>query len=1002
MDNFDINLKIDKACDKYETALRAGADFDVVKHIRSFPSDHQPRLLSELLLLAKELVPTTVLADLVETLKVRLPEHQERIEDCLLNGGPGFDSSTGGSAVGRPNHEASNRSGGNESRSSGTSPDSAGRPAESDGPRRLGALFSAPDCPDKIGNYEPIRILGRGGMGVVYLAQQTQPIERQVALKIIRPGLDSEKVIARFEMERNALAMMNHKNIAKVLDAGLTEAGSPYFVMEWVDGLPLLQYVKERQLTLEDKLRLIIEICEGIEHAHQKGVIHRDLKPSNVIVTTEQGIGIPKIIDFGLAKATGNGVGSSMARLTEAGQMLGTVQYMSPEQAQLGAQDIDTRTDIYSIGIILFQLITGVTPLREDNMEGRSLPQILQLIQRIEPEKPSRLVKSAQTFPGPDAASHSTRTERRRIEGELDWIVLKCLSQERERRYASASQLADDLSNFLADRPVLARPSSTYYRVLKLMKRNFGYTILVAALLITLVAATGLSLALAARADYARRQSEVATQRALNTVQSIQELVLDSPVWKVNNPGRNALIDLLASEYQFWADDTTGSHSNRRLIAENLIRLAKNDREMGRIDRSLRLANEAIELCTLGQTQSDPKSVLLICAANAITIAQPGDPQELISRRVQTIEERLDRLPWETLPLELAILKCDIWQSMADTCFRARNSGSFRLGMKSLNASGDLLKKYPQQPDLRLLQARAMSRVAISISQGVGEDEAIKAAKDLDVKAFYREAIAEATDLIKKNHRPATTAKFMSGAINNLGLRLVNDYSDNLASRDEVINNYQTGLAVCQGLLKQYPDNLTFIEASGLLTSNLAAAHETFCDWEVEEALRQEADEQLGVVVGQVGVESRAAERFALNRIHHCLNQLNLQEHEEARRLAWDLYQWQMTHQQNVLERVPREYFHKLIFSQLLLDLPIMANEDRQSERQALQEDADELFELAVNTQQFRRDKRWLLLTNTDLFNEYRDVPKYQYFWSTAQPPWETQETKEPISGDVD
>ncbi len=323
------------------------------------------------------------------------------------------------------------------------------------------------------GRYKLLEEIGRGGMGVVYLAEQTEPVRRRVALKVIKLGMDTKGVIARFEAERQALAVMSHPNIARVFDAGVTGTGRPYFVMELVPGIPITDYCDKNTLATNERLELFIPVCEAVQHAHQKGVIHRDLKPSNILVSVQDGKPVPKIIDFGIARATTQRL-SSVTFVTEQGQMIGTPDYMSPEQAEMSGLDVDTRTDIYSLGVLLYQLLTGELPFDPVRLRSGGLNEIQKMLREVEPPKASTRVgtrKGTKT----DAAD-KRRTDpgslRRLLKGDLDWITMKAMAKDRTRRYASASELAADIERHLHSEPVLAGPPRASYRIGKYIRRH--------------------------------------------------------------------------------------------------------------------------------------------------------------------------------------------------------------------------------------------------------------------------------------------------------------------------------------------------------------------------------------------------------------------------------------------------------------------------------------------------------------------------------------------------
>jgi len=345
-----------------------------------------------------------------------------------------------------------------------------------------------------IGPYKLLEQIGEGGFGVVFMAEQTQPVRRKVALKVLKPGMDTRQVVARFEAERQALAIMDHPNIARVFDGGATDTGRPYFVMELVRGVPITEFCDQNHLTPRQRLELFLPVCQAVQHAHQKGIIHRDLKPTNVLVSRHDATPVVKVIDFGVAKALGQAL-TDKTLFTGIAQMVGTPLYMSPEQAGMSDLDVDTRSDIYSLGVLLYELLTGTTPFTKDRFQKAGFDEIRRIIREEEPPRPSTRLSHLESSPLPGPIPDAKRTSRqlepssslasvsalRRTEpakltklvrGELDWIVMKALEKDRARRYETANGFAMDVQRYLADEAVQACPPSAGYRLRKFSRRN--------------------------------------------------------------------------------------------------------------------------------------------------------------------------------------------------------------------------------------------------------------------------------------------------------------------------------------------------------------------------------------------------------------------------------------------------------------------------------------------------------------------------------------------------
>ncbi|HEY1203798.1 MAG: serine/threonine-protein kinase [Bryobacteraceae bacterium] len=483
-----------------------------------------------------------------------------------------------------------------------------------------------------IGPYRLLRKLGEGGMGIVYHARQQHPIRRDVALKIIKPGMDSKQVIARFESERQALAMMDHPNIARVFDAGATDRGLPYFVMELVEGVPITGYCDSKRLTLRERIELLIPVCQAIQHAHQKGIIHRDIKPSNVLVKQQENQAVPKVIDFGLAKALGSQM-SDATMMTNLGAVVGTLQYMSPEQAEIGRQDIDTRSDVYSLGALLYELLTAATPLDTERTAKATYVEILQRIREEEPKPPSTRLRESAGLKDVAALRQSDSGHLPKLlDHELDWITMKALEKERTRRYETANGLVRDLQRYLAGEPVEAAPPSAAYRIGKLARRYRIWLATAAAFAAVLIGGVVVSTWMAVRAS----RAEVRARQAADEARTVNEFLQRDLLAQVSadnqaRPGQKPDPDLkVRTALDRAAAHVEGAFQNKPLVEASIRQtigtayadLGLYQQAQPHLERALklRLANQAADdlavanakdaLAHLYADQSNPQAAL--------------------------------------------------------------------------------------------------------------------------------------------------------------------------------------------------------------------------------------------------------------------------------------------------------------------------------------------------------------------------------------------------------
>ncbi len=475
------------------------------------------------------------------------------------------------------------------------------------------------------GRYKLIEAIGEGGMGSVWMAEQKEPVKRKVAIKLIKVGMDSRQVLARFEAERQALALMDHPNIAKVFDGGMTEQGRPYFVMEYVKGVPLTEYCDRAKLALRDRLPLFMAVCQAVQHAHQKGIIHRDLKPSNILVCLYDGKPVPKVIDFGLAKAMHQSL-TDQSLHTAHGMMVGTPLYMSPEQAEHNNLDVDTRTDIYSLGVILYELLTGSTPLERQQMKQAAYHEILRLIKDVDPPKPSTRISGSVGLPSIAAQrSIDPNQLKKSLTGDLDWIVMKALDKERSRRYETANGLLRDVERFLHDEAVEACPPSRTYLLRKYIRRNRGQVIAITTVLLVLllgVAGTSWGL-LSARGE--ANEKELARQQEAERAEGERVAKLEAQAQRA-----------LAIEQQKRAE------ASERLASERLVQV-EGEKVRALAEQQI---SEAVRFFLqrrlLGQADVEEQANTLLEIGGVESVSR--------AKRNPTIRELLDRAALEMTP----------------------------------------------------------------------------------------------------------------------------------------------------------------------------------------------------------------------------------------------------------------------------------------------------------------------------------------------------------------
>ncbi len=492
--------------------------------------------------------------------------------------------------------------------------------------------------PDRIGNFRLLQRLGKGGMGEVWEAEQERPVRRRVAFKLIKWGMDTKEVLARFESERQALALMNHPNIARAYEAGSTDEGRPFFVMEYVKGVPLTEYSDAQRLSTRDRLKLFMQVCDGVQHAHQKGIIHRDIKPSNILVAVEDGRPVPKIIDFGVAKATAQRL-TERTLFTELGQWIGTPEYMSPEQVELTGLDVDTRSDVYSLGVVLYELLAGTQPFDSKELRTAGFNEMRRRIREEEPPKPSTRVSSL-------GDASQTAAERRRtdihglartLRGDLDWIVMRALEKDRTRRYGSPSDLAVDVGRYLRNEPVEASPPSTIYRIHKFVGRH---RVGVAAGLLVFAALVAGTVGTAIGLVKARSEAETARKVSELLVGMFADLDPEAPMGQISSTSAmlHRGVERIRSEL-----------SDQPVVRARLLNTVGNAyRNLGLFGEARPLLEEALHLREehLGTTHSDVAESYVSLGWLEYWTANYGGARVLFERAVTVYEQALGPNCW--------------------------------------------------------------------------------------------------------------------------------------------------------------------------------------------------------------------------------------------------------------------------------------------------------------------------------------------------------------------
>jgi len=673
-----------------------------------------------------------------------------------------------------------------------------------------------------VGPYQLLEQIGEGGFGVVFLAEQQKPIRRKVALKVIKPGMDTSQLVARFENERQALALMEHPNIARVLDVGETDSGRPYFVMELVKGVPITEYCDEHHLTTRERLELFVSVCQAVQHAHQKGIIHRDIKPSNVLIAQVDGKPVSKVIDFGVAKAISANL-LEVSLETNFGTIVGTPQYMSPEQASTKNVDVDTRTDVYSLGVLLYELMTGSPPFDKKSFADAGILEMLRVIREVDPPTPSSKLSSAD---GVEKIAANRNIEPRQLSSllrrDLEWIVMKCLEKDRARRYATANGLARDIERYLNEEPVEAGPPGAGYKLRKFLQRNRRSVIASTLLLLSLLAGiVGTSIGFvraergqqAARveqrnADRQRDRAEKHYQRALEAVDRLLTRVGEKELAPVPfmDATRLRLLEDALEFYRGFLVDEGEDPTVLRDIGRAQGRISRIQSMLGRLEEAEKACDSAISIQSnlVAGMPDEPENRLDL----AKTKRQRAAIWQLAGRLADAerlLREVLSDESTNSLPARLE--RAELQFILGSVCHETSQPKNAESAFDAaLELADGLVRDYPHNPDHQEIKARILNRLGALYreTQHLGESQ-----------RTYIASIKILTELVVNRPEETRYQLSLSATLNNLG-------SVYLAQRliPQAEEAYRKALETISELVKDHPEVVTFKEVLAKVHNN--------------------------------------------------------------------------------------------------------------------------------------------------------------------------------------
>ena len=851
--------------------------------------------------------------------------------------------------------------------------------------QRVSAHSNSGQHPDVGAKYQVIEKLGQGGMGEVFLAKQLDP-QRKVALKVVKTGSHSKETLARFEAERRSLALMTHPNIASVFDAGLTKAGNPFFVMEYVEGTPLRVYCDQKKLTIDERLRLFVKICDGVSHAHQKGIVHRDLKPGNILIQDTGDGPNPKIIDFGLAKATDQSKISNETIHTEIGKVVGTVNYLSPEQAGLHPGDIDTRSDIYTLGVILYELLVGSTPVDKKTVKSKPILETLELIRNTEPTPLSRkLKKSAGELNS--ICQHRKISEsklQQMVRGDLESITGKALAIERKERYQTATQLAEDVNRFLNCEPVQARPTSQLYRFKKLILRNRFASATLAISMVGLVVALCVSISLAVWANKKAKESQESRQRVFASLRKLKEFSF-SDIMKSSSAASEEIFAPILAEYEYWSDKEFGKKLNVD-YALALIQIAERKVDANQIQDGLSRLDQAKEI--INKYGSDNPQGMIVADARRRLLIEFINRDKLRStptivgkdasheKKILELSKKLMELSSESLSDATLQTLCESLERVSWRLYKVQSSSAFKVAVKWRDLARAGIKKFPSNQEYFLHEAHAINRMGLYVYKGCSTKSEREEFGGVSARLLFDESISLIEKLMTQEYRSFAIKKHFVGFSSNRGMFLSNLCSQGLVTKKDVLDNFVKPRQIYEELITKYPDNYAFKNTMGVLLLNNADALLRFEMLDEDKQVREKAIELLEAVIEATSYNTAAGLRLDLVQLRLVQNHVLQNNMEAAYETAAQIY-----------ARNPHYFSGDIVSHSMINALILQKGTPTSSEKAKLLADLKTWLARLHTIYEKYPPRIQNLFSNHELFEPYRNLPEFKEFYESRKGP---------------